>query len=354
VHLSNRGTWVAVAGACLSVLLAGWLHGPVRRAIHAEAVAADPPPPVAAAVAAPPPADARPTDGAPIAPPEAAACGREPASDAGASPASSAASRRIDAALRSSSDPFARATAVLLDLGDIDPAERERQLARLALDSNDPRVYGLAFRTCRQHERNGCEALGARRWAELDPDNGVPWLYLLDEARARGDSSGIQEAMFRLAAARRFDEGFARSAGAIIASAAPGDLAATFDLAARALGMEAAQLVPYSGLSAICRPEAASDANLAQSCHAAAARMADSADTLLARHVGASVDFRVTGDIALRDRRQAGLDAVTARRSDPIATGCRGVRAQVRFLERVAALGEVEALRGELPASAAH
>ena len=122
--------------------------------------------------------------------------------------------RRIDDSLRASTDPFAQAVALWLNVPRTDDAsegipddERLRALATMAASTTDPRIYALAFRACGASDEAACQALSARRWAVLDPDNAVPWLFLLNDAEHTHDLSGQQEAWFHVAASTRFDAG---------------------------------------------------------------------------------------------------------------------------------------------------
>ena len=117
--------------------------------------------------------------------------------------------RRIDGALRASADPFDRAVADWLDALDaLAPPERMARLVEDAVSTADARVYALAFRTCRLPREvpagGSCDALSARRWAELDRGNALPWVYVYAQARQSGDVSAQQEAMTRI---QRFCQG---------------------------------------------------------------------------------------------------------------------------------------------------
>ncbi len=76
------------------------------------------------------------------------------------------------------------------------------QLARLAVGTRDPELYGLAYGICATHGRedanSACRMLSADQWARLDSGNGVPWLAVAAEAKARGDRAGVAEALHRV------------------------------------------------------------------------------------------------------------------------------------------------------------
>jgi len=103
--------------------------------------------------------------------------------------------------------------------------------------------------------------------------------------------------------------------------------------------------VPYMSLADLCRDGADDDANLAQACHAVAARIAARSDTVTARFIAAGIDHNVTGDTALRDRRRAELTRLMLRAPVTAPASCPAARAELRLLLRQAEIGEVDALR---------
>jgi hypothetical protein len=258
--------------------------------------------------------------------------------------------RRIDAALRHSADPFERAVADWLDPGDAQaPADGQRLLVADALATSDPRVYALAYRVCiRPGADAACDALSARRWAELDPGNAVPWIYVFAQARNAGDLSTQQEAMARMATSERFEDRHFAAAGAVVAHVPDDDpqLAAAADLVGRAIGMSAAEMLPLSELNAACRRRAGGDANLAQQCSEVADRMYDHSDSLLLRLMGGSLYAQATGDDTRLQVARAEQATFAAHWSpDTGFSRCGVERDLLRQVQRGAALGELGALR---------
>jgi len=97
---------------------------------------------------------------------------------------------RIDAALRASADPMDRAVADLLNIGDLRAPEAVQEaVAQQAAVSDDARVVALGYGVCQQDSAraSSCASLTAARWAQVDAGNGIPWIDLLAQARARGD-----------------------------------------------------------------------------------------------------------------------------------------------------------------------
>ena len=216
----------------------------------------------------------------------------------------SAGVRRIDNALRTSPDPYANAVGIWLNLprddsGEhaVSEGERRRQLAALAARSTDPRIYALAFRTCRGSMDDGCHTLSGRRWIDLDAGNALPWTFLLDEAVARGDVAGQENAWFHLANADRFEDRSLTQLVPIIANAngSAGDQVAAESLSVLAIGISAAWSMPSEQFRA-CGPAVRADSNRAQLCFGYANVMFEHSDSIQDRFRGAHVIKMLTGD----------------------------------------------------------
>ena len=245
------------------------------------------------------------------------------------------------ARMRGSADPYANAVAVWLDVGDAEDhrAERTRQLSAMAASTRDPRVYALALRTCWSATGRTCESLSARRWSEIEPGNALPWLMLLDEAKARGDASGEQEAMFHVTQSRQLTEREQAPLQPIIdaASEDPESLAATRALAAEAMGIAVAQVWPQSVMA--CRGATPANANAWQQCGSMIDLMEHRSDSLLVRAIGATLDKRLTGNakpLALLAAQRERLDALDIASS----SSCIDLRAKLALMRRLAVEGE--------------
>ena len=268
-----------------------------------------------------------------------------------AGPDYAAAMHRIDQALRLSPDPFDRAVADAIRADRVlVPAPRLDALVQDAVSSSDPRVYALAYGLCSHASAagTGCQQLSARQWANLDPGNAVPWLFLFNQAASAGDLSGEQEAMAHMAASARFDQRSYAVAGAI-AEKLPDDdatLAAKFDLIQQSISLSASGWVPYSSLVVACRDKAGGDVNRVQQCEAVSDLLFDHADSLLSRSVGGALFKQATGDSSHLDAAHAELRAISAH-SPPAASDspCNGMRDMMKRMLRNASLGEVEAAR---------
>lgn len=269
--------------------------------------------------------------------------------------------RHIDNALRASRDPYANAVAIWLNIpldeqadGAVSEAERRRRLAALANATTDPRIYALAFRTCRGSSEDGCHVLSARRWAELDADNAMPWAFLLEEAATRGDVSGQEEAMFHMAAARGLADRELAQVQPVIGSSdgSAGDLMAAEGLSTMAIGIAAAWPWPKA-LMGHCDAAAIADANRAQLCAKFADVMFDHADSFIGRLSGASLTRRLTGDASRGATANAELTLWNAAWARPKEVTCDTVKGQLTLLTQAANGGPQAALRALPGASAA-
>jgi len=251
---------------------------------------------------------------------------------------------RIDDTLRSSSEPYANAVALWLnvprndrDEGAVPEAERRRQLAALAVRTTDPRIYAMAFLTCRGSSDNGCHALNARRWAQLDAGNAMPWLYLLDDAVKGGDVSSQEEALFQMAASTRMDDRTYAPVPTIAgaAGASAGELMAADALSETAVGIAAAQLQPIGTLARVCKPAPLPDANRAQHCSRIADLLFEHSDTPMLRMMGAGMTRRVTGNAARVELVSREIDRMTEP-AEPGATSCDRLRERMKLWTRMA------------------
>lgn len=258
---------------------------------------------------------------------------------------------RMDAALRASSDPLDRAVADFVNVGDMRTREgSDEALLQQAAASSDPRVVALGHAVCVANPASAaCAALGAERWAQVDAGNGMPWIEVLAQARARGDDAGVRDALSHLAGATRFDMRFFAVPGAV-ASHMPEDerdLAAGSDLVTRAMGRAAALPFPaFKSLLDVCRNQAGGDEQRAGQCVAISDTMYAHSDTLIPFAISGALLQQTTGDASRRELIRAERALFSAHWSP--ATGlskCGTLRDTVHKLERNAEIGEVAAMR---------
>lgn len=275
-----------------------------------------------------------------------------------------AAQARLDAALRSSADPFDGAVADLLNVGDMrTPSGVLDALVEDAITSDDPRVYSLARNACADADaREGppvdgpppppsCATLSVRRWAQLDSGNGVPWLLMLQQSEAAGDVVALEDALAHLAAARRFEGRLYSSAGAVLRHdpGRPEEGAAVDDLATHTIALNPVA----STLTHLCKHDTGVEpARLAQ-CETIATTLFDHSDEQSLRAQGAAVTFAVTGDPARKNLVRAERERMETRaKATTAALPCETQRIEVKTLVREAQVGEVEAMRELASASA--
>lgn len=259
---------------------------------------------------------------------------------------------RIDAALRSSADPFDRAVADLVNAGGMrSDAGRDEAVVQQAVATSDPRLYALGYGLCHSMRAAApsCARISAARWAQVDAGNGMPWLNLLAQAQAAGDIAGVRDAMAQLASSSRFDAYPSAAAGAV-AGRSPqegADLDAANELMFTALGQAmSAWSAPYSPLVQLCKDHAGGDETFAQQCRAISETMFGHSDNLMSLSVSGALLFQLTGDPSRRDFVRAERTALAAHWSP--ATGfslCQDMRDAIRFQLRSAQVGEVEAMR---------
>src|SRR5262249_3287708 len=82
-------------------------------------------------------------------------------------------------------------------------------LARLGSTTRDPVAFVAAFRACQSllpdAPPGSCGSLTVDRWAQLEPDNALPWLLAARNARRMKDTSGFDNALRRASQARYFN-----------------------------------------------------------------------------------------------------------------------------------------------------
>ncbi len=230
------------------------------------------------------------------------------------------------------------------------------QLARLALATNDPVVYAVAFNTCRKRASGACALLSAEQWTRVDPGNAVPWMHVLEDARTRRDVQGEAEALYQVSVAKRFDTREFAIPGLIAAieSAAPegeSDTVAVFELALETFGMAAAWAMPaYQHLTQACRADALRDANRRQTCEGIATTLSERSDTVLPTMIGISIGRRLDWPMERVAGRRGEYEAYLSSTSDETTNieqmfACGGMRTFLARFERQGEIGEAAYMR---------
>lgn len=273
-----------------------------------------------------------------------------PDADLAATPAISAARRQLVDSLASRGDAFVHA-AVAGFAFDREPVSREpalRQLARLASTGSDPRVYALAWRSCRQAPEAGgdCALLDLAQWSRLDDGNALPWLHALEAASKRGDTGARDDALFRIASARRSDERpFAIPAAIadLAATDAAGVLAA-WTLGVDAIGAASAQPAPFAAVVASCRGTALMEPGRMPTCGAIAELLVERSDSHAAFIAGIEIARQLGRDAASLDLAAREVSLGMAEATVP-AYDCARLGRDLARWQGGAAIGQVAMLR---------
>lgn len=228
-------------------------------------------------------------------------------------------------------------------------------LAKLAQGSVDPVVYGWAVQACnvRVPDAAGfCQLISAAQWARLDPTNAVPWVAAAESAQSQHDGAALEDAIFRIASAERYDPGEYRITAALLDHVPSGEdnLYAGFSLAARSIGVSAAQAaVEVQSLGAFCRSGDVADATRRDACVRIAEMLVKGSTTrnglYAARLIGRRVGWSDDRFKELERETRALEAAATDNRTGMESLSCEYLQASVDRLQQFAALGEVQALR---------
>lgn len=103
-------------------------------------------------------------------------------------------------------------------------------LVLLATETGDPAIYSLAIGQCRTGTETNdmasgpCQGLSWEHWADIDPDNGMPWLWIAAKADRAGDQQAVEEALGKAASASRI-EAYGSALSTVALGALPGDAA---------------------------------------------------------------------------------------------------------------------------------
>lgn len=236
-------------------------------------------------------------------------------------------------------------------------AERHDALARLAQNSSDPTVYGWAVQACSVaiRDRPGhCQVISAAQWARLDPTNAAPWMAVAAKAQAGRDSAALDDALFRISMAERYDPGEYK-VGSVVLDHLPDSEASlwgTLNLVARGLPFNASQAIGDAQivLSLCTAKDPAQDGTGREACERSAEMLVKGSATLLGLTVGRAIGKRVGWSQERIDQLQKesrALESAWTRETPKGAEslGCKTLRAQFDSIREFAAEGQVAALR---------
>lgn len=230
-------------------------------------------------------------------------------------------------------------------------------LARLAVASQDPTAYALGVYGCRLNRAGACAQLTTARWAQLAPDNAVPWFVLAEEAHQNRDEAALAEALHRAARAKYSDYDW----GAILALADHREAVALAPASrlvflTTLFGIYAAFPTPgYLATSQACSHQRLGDAARRQLCSDLATMMTERSGSLLEFSLGTSIGERAGWPAEHVQRLRDEKDAVfMVSANDWIADdvhSCRFLQQLEARTREFATLGELRAGRQRIAAS---
>ena len=224
-------------------------------------------------------------------------------------------------------------------------------IVQLAVGSNDPVIYGVGVEACssayRADPASGCEQLTAERWAQLAPDNAVPWLVIAENARATHNTTAEAMAYQQAANAtvyQRYDTGISQAAIDLQATSDPVerllDNTTLFGTLISALGMP-----PLVGVSHYCVVPL-SDAVKAQCAGIAEMLVGDGADLVtlsIGIKIGNAVGWPRDRIASLQSEKESLQQTVTLTGTPPAS--CERLEQTNAVFEERARRGEVASLR---------
>jgi hypothetical protein len=196
-------------------------------------------------------------------------------------------------ALAASDDPRRQAVGLALESAHPDaPGEEptdtpaKNRLVLLAIETNDPVIYALALSHCGDGgydiAAGPCQGLSWEHWANIDPDNAVPWLEIAAKAGSSRDQQGVEDALAKASMASRFDT-YGSTVSAIALSALPRDIA-PLDKAVAGVDVVSALgiAIPAVSIAAtLCSDTAVQEPTRRQQCASIANDLADAGTALI-------------------------------------------------------------------------
>lgn len=236
------------------------------------------------------------------------------------------------------------------------------ELARFAGGSRDPRAYALALYRCgsfstRRPPAGACALLSARTWAQLEPENLVPWVYVIQEAESRKDTQERDQALYRASQARyanlHWDAVFPLAESPALTELDP---AARLVAYAGVMGVYAAFPAPHYGPALkFCTTEPAAEAGGRDACDRLATLLVERSGTLLDFSTGIVLGERLGWPaerlLALREEKDAlQYVSVNSVRFDDIHS-CDALQLLKARMQSFGRHGELESARRAIVAS---
>ncbi len=188
-------------------------------------------------------------------------------------------------------------------------------MAKLALTTSDANAYAQAFQACSKGDSSkraaSCKLLSPDRWAQLDPHNAAPWLYVASAAHERKDVAAVEQAAYKIATSRVSDirwgsDYAAMQSHAIAEQPRYTRIAASVHI----VGISAASPIPkYQSLVSLCARDLMNDDNRRRLCSDMGEMFVQRDTSLIGFSVGIALGERAGWDreriASLRDEREA-------------------------------------------------
>lgn len=233
-------------------------------------------------------------------------------------------------------------------------------LVHIAVTGKDAGAYQIAFLACNSADAagasGGCAQLSARQWAQLEPENAQPWLFIAGEAARQSQPSLVAEALYRASQAPRDDSHWNLYAKMLDASALQGQGAdVRTDVTFAAFGMTiAGHFAPFQPVFSYCAADALADPNRRQVCDDLAHLFAERSDTLIGMVVAIKLGERLGWPAVRLDEMRDARDAASQLAAERVGSdpeSCASQERQREFIVQMLAHGEMGALRRLLAAS---
>lgn len=235
-------------------------------------------------------------------------------------------------------------------------------LAQMAMHTRDPNVYALGFHSCAKlpNAKQGfCAQINARRWTQLDPQNGSAWLYALNE---RTNSSGaiasgeLNNVLYYFSQSKRFDVGMNSVAQFLQLSMQNNSSELNFNLKILAVGAYNQFALPaYTPLMKACKKEQLQLANRRQVCEQVVDRLLNDDQSFISYKIGEKMALELGWSKDKLDKINELADAMYAvlipdlvDAKKELQFNCDSFVQSIRQVEKIMELGEVAALRKQI------
>lgn len=219
-----------------------------------------------------------------------------------------------------------------------------QDLVQLAVGSRDPMAYSIAYQVCARFSdpstSDTCEPISPAGWAEIDPDNAVPWLMMAGQDEQNGKSSTA--ALERASNAVRIDSYgsslYSRGSPLLPQNISP---LQSMQLSIMMIGVEAAQAENYlSTINRLCMKNATQDDTRQHACTKLAELLVDHGTTTIDLGVGQALGQQAGWPQDRIEKIKQLQYAMVATLPNTNSLDCRSVNNLNTFFRMRAELGE--------------